>query len=49
MQGANPAIGEVNKAETVEEEKVEVVVSGSVDAMKRTIAELRKVSATLVY
>ncbi|KAF8608393.1 hypothetical protein BDV93DRAFT_519438 [Ceratobasidium sp. AG-I] len=43
MQGANPAIGGVGEAETVDEEKAEVIVSGSADAVKRTIAELRKV------
>ena len=49
MEGAKPALGEVNEAETVDEEKAEVIVSGGADAVKQTIAELRKVSAKLIY
>ncbi|KAJ1306099.1 hypothetical protein OPQ81_010810 [Rhizoctonia solani] len=42
MAGANPAIGDVGQAETVEEEKAEVVVSGGPDTVKQVIQELRK-------
>ncbi|KAG8694588.1 hypothetical protein FRC09_009753 [Ceratobasidium sp. 395] len=42
MEGAKPAIGQVDESEIVEEEKAEVVVNGGAEAVKRAIAELRK-------
>ncbi|EUC62453.1 structural toxin protein RtxA [Rhizoctonia solani AG-3 Rhs1AP] len=42
MTGASPSIGGVGQAETVEEEKAEVLVSGGPDTVRQVIQELRK-------
>ncbi|KAG9121108.1 hypothetical protein FRC07_003068 [Ceratobasidium sp. 392] len=42
MEGAKPAIGQVDQGEMVEEEKAEVVVNGGAEAVKRAITALRK-------
>ncbi|KAF8706787.1 Ankyrin repeats (3 copies), partial [Rhizoctonia solani] len=44
MAGANPSIGDIGQAESVQEEKAEVVVSGGPDTVKHVIQELRKAS-----
>ncbi|KAH7334798.1 GTP cyclohydrolase 1 type 2/Nif3 [Rhizoctonia solani] len=42
MTGASPSIGDVGQAETVEEDKAEVLISGGPDTVKQVIQELRK-------
>ncbi|CEL52677.1 hypothetical protein RSOLAG1IB_05882 [Rhizoctonia solani AG-1 IB] len=48
MAGANPSIGDVGQAESVEEEKAEVIVSGGSDTVKHVIQELCKASARTI-